>query len=114
MPKLGFFLSAMTAGAALAVLAFFISGAVTFALDLIFKTHVSIPAMIDALDLTHWVAARLRPLIQSVREVELEPVSPMTRNVRLLGLSAVAAGTVAVTLFPLTTWAMIGVRNLNH
>jgi len=34
-------------------LAFLISGAAAFALDLIFKTYVSMPAMIDALDLTH-------------------------------------------------------------
>src|ERR1051325_5728462 len=39
-------------------LAFLISGTAAFVLDLIFKTHVSVPAMINALELTHCVAAR--------------------------------------------------------
>ena len=126
--------------------AFLISGAAAFALDLIFKTYVSLPAMIDALDLTHFEHARREPLIQSVRdyyafvlgptpgtwlrflshylvivlvfaavllwftlniepepELYAEPKSPMKRNVQLLGVSAVAVGAVALTLFPVTT-----------
>jgi hypothetical protein len=138
--------------------AFLISGAAVFALDLIFKTYVSLPAMIDAVDrLTHSVGARPVPLIESVLdyyrvalgptpgawlrfaghyavsilafagvllwfslniepEPELypEPVSPTKRAVQLLGTSAVSVVAVALTLFPLTTWAMIAFRNLNR
>ena len=138
------------------MLAFLISGAAAFVLDLIFKTYVSLPAMIDAVDrLTIFEHARREPLIQSVRDYyafvlgstpgswlrfagyyavivlvfaavmlwltrkiesvpdhHAEPVSPITRNLQLLGVSAVAVVTVALTLFPLTTWAMIAVRNL--
>jgi len=132
-------------------LAFLISGAAAFGLDLIFKTYVSMPAMIDALDLTHNVAARPQPLIKSVLDYyalalgptpwtwlryvgfhvaivlvfagvlrwvtpdeEREPEPPMKRNLQMLVLSAVAVGTSAVTLFPLTTWAMIALRNLKN
>jgi hypothetical protein len=140
------------------MVAFLISGAAAFALDLIFKTYISLPAMIDGVDrLTHSVGARPVPLIESVLdyyrvalgptpgtwlrfagyyvvivlvfaavmrwfslniepEPELypEPQSPRQRRLRLLGVSVVAVGATALTLFPLTTWAMIGVRNLNH
>jgi hypothetical protein len=140
------------------MVAFLISGAVAFALDLIFKTYVSLPAMIDAVDrLTHWVGGRPVPLIESVLdyygvalgptpgawlrvtgqygatilafagvlvwfslniepEPELypEPVSPTRRAARLLGASTVSVVAVALTLFPLTTWAMIAFRNLNR
>lgn len=138
--------------------AFLISGAAVFALDLIFKTYISLPAMIDAVDrLTHSVGARPVPLIESVLdyyrvalgptqgawlrfaghyvvgilafagvllwfslniepEPELypEPVSPAKRAVQLLGASAVSVVAVALTLFPLTTWAMIAFRNLTR
>lgn len=130
-------------------LGFLVSGAAAFALDLIFKTHVSVPAMIDALELTHYVAARPQPLIESVLDYyafalgptpwtwlryvgfhvaivlvfagvlrrvtpdeEREPEPPMKRNLQMLVLSAVAVGTSAVTLFPLTIWAIIALRNL--
>jgi hypothetical protein len=140
------------------MVAFLISGAAAFALDLIFKTYVSMPAMIDAVDrLTLWVGGRPVPLIESVLdyyrvalgptpgdwlrvaghyvatilafagvlfwfslniepEPELypEPVSPTKRAVRLLGASALSVLAVALTLFPLTTWAMIAFRNLNR
>lgn len=42
--------------------AFLGSGAATFTLDLIFETHVSLPAMIDALELTDYVPALPQPL----------------------------------------------------
>jgi hypothetical protein len=48
------------------VLAFLISGGVGLALDLILKTHFSVPGMGAALDLTHWVNARPQPLIRTV------------------------------------------------
>ena len=134
------------------LLAFVVSGAAAFVLDLIFKTHVSIPAMINALDLTHNVAARPQPLVEGVLDYyavalgptprtwlryvgmhvaivlvfagvvrwmmsydeELEPEPPLRRNLRILALSAVAVGTAAVTVFPLTTWAMIALRGLQH
>lgn len=140
------------------MVAFLISGAAAFGLDVMFKTYISLPAMIDAVDrLTHSVGARPVPLIESVLdyyrvalgptpgtwvrfagyyavivlafaavlrwfslhvepEPELypEPVSPMKRRLRWLGASAVAVGTVALTLFPLTTWAVIALRNLNN
>ena len=139
------------------MVAFLVSGAAAFALDLILETYISLPAMIDAVDrLTHSVGARPVPLIESVRdyyrvalgptpgtwlrvagyyvvivlvfaavlrwfslniepEPELypEPVTPVKRTARLLGASAVAVVAVALTLFPLTTWAMIAFRNLN-
>lgn len=202
MPRIGFFASALTAGAALVVLAFagfvllmlftvyaliaaaialvpvicvdakrqsavtqeslgfiiplqiafLVSGAAAFALDLIFKTYFSVPAMIDALYLTHYEYARPQPLIESVLDYyafalgptpwtwlryvgfqiaivfvfagvlrrvtppdeEREPQPPMTRNLQMLLLSAVAVGISAVTLFPLTTWAMIALRNLEN
>jgi len=133
------------------LLAFVISGGVAFALDLIFKTYFSVPGMIAALEVTHWVAARPVKLIESVpdyyafalgptpgtwlrfvgfhiaivlvfagvlirmpAEAELEPDPPMKRNLQLLGLSALAVASSAVTLFPLTTWAMIALRNRTH
>ena len=140
------------------MIAFMISGAVAFVLDLVFTTYVSLPAMIDAVDrLTVAEHARREPLIQSVRDyyalvlgstpgtwlrfaahyvvivlvfaavmlwltlkiesvpdAHAEPVLPVRRNLQLLGVSAVAVVTVALTLFPLTTWAMIAFRNLNH
>jgi hypothetical protein len=132
-------------------LAFLVSGAAAFVLDLIFKTYVSVPAMIDALDLTRFEYARRVPLIESVLDYyvfvlgptpgtwlryvgfqiaivlvfagvlyrltadeALEPESPIKRKLQILLLSAVAVGTSAVTLFPLTTWAMIALRNLNN
>ena len=135
--------------------AFLVSGAAAFALDLVFRTYISLPAMIDAVDrLTVFEHARREPLIQSVRDyyalvlgstpaawlrfagyyvvmvvvfaavllwfilniesvpdLHAEPRSPGKRNLRLLGASAVAVGAVALTLFPLTTWAMIAFRN---
>jgi hypothetical protein len=140
------------------MLAFLISGAAAFALDLIFTTYVSLPAMIDAVDrLTVFEHARREPLIQSVRDyyafvlgstpgtwlrfagpyvvivlvfaavllwltlniesvpdAHSEPMAPMKRNLQLLGISTVAVGAVALTLFPLTTWAMLALRNLRQ
>jgi len=132
-------------------LAFLISGAAAFALDLLLGTHVSVPAMIAALDLTHFEFARRQPLITSVLDYyavalgptpwtwlryvglhvaivlvfagvvyrvtadeEREPEPPMKRYLQILVLSGVAVGTAAVTLFPLTTWAMIALRNLKN
>jgi hypothetical protein len=137
--------------------AFLISGVAAFGLDLIFTTYVSLPAMIDALDLTHFEHARREPLIRSVSdyyafvlgstpgtwlrfagqyvvivlvfaavllwftlniepEPELypEPTSPMKKGLQLLGVSAISVVAVALTLFPITTWAMLKVVNLNR
>jgi hypothetical protein len=140
------------------MIAFLISGAAAFVLDLVFTTYVSLPAMIDAVDrLTVAENARWEPRIRSVGDYyalvlgstpgawlrfaghylvivlvfagvmlwltlklepvpdhHAEPVPPLRRNLRLLGLSAVAVVTVALTLFPLTTWAMIALRNLGR
>ena len=140
------------------MVAFMVSGAAAFALDLVFETYISLPAMIDAVDrLTVAEHARYEPLIQSVRdyyalalgptpgtwlrfagyyvvivlvfaavllwfslnlepehELYPEPVSPMQRTVRRVGASAVAVVAVALTLFPLSTWAAISLRNLSR
>lgn len=140
------------------MVAFLISGAAAFALDLVFTTYISLPAMIDAVDrLTHSVGARPVPRIESVLDyyrvalgptpgtwlraagyylvivlvfaavlrwfslnIEPEPelypetVTPMRRTARMLGVSAVAVVAVAITWFPMTTWAMIAFRNLTR
>jgi hypothetical protein len=132
------------------LLAFFVSGAAAFALDVILETHVSAPGMIAALDLVQWTRARREPLVQSVLdyyavalgptpwtwlrflaihaamvvvfaavlfwtppEEEREPAPPLTRGLRMLGLSAVAVGASAAVAFPLLVQLMIWVRGLN-
>jgi hypothetical protein len=50
--------------------------------------------------------------IEDAPDLHAEPVSPRKLGLQLLGVSAVAVGAVALTLFPLSTWAMIALRNL--
>ena len=50
--------------------------------------------------------------IESVPERDEEPISPVKLGTQLLGISAVAVATVSLTLVPLTTWAMIALRNI--
>jgi hypothetical protein len=85
------------------LLAFFVSGAAAFALDLIFKTHVSVPGMIAALDLTHHVAARPQPLIASVLDYYAVALGPTPWTwLRFLAIHAAMVVVFAAVLFRTT------------
>jgi hypothetical protein len=50
-------------------------------------------------------------LIRIPAEPEIEPDPPRTRVLKLVAVSAIAVASAAVTVFPLTIWALIALRD---
>lgn len=83
--------------------AFFGSSVAAFALDLVLGTHVSVPAMIDALDLVRWEHARPEPLIQGVLDYYAVALWPTPATwLRFLAIHA-----AMIVIFATVLWVLL-------